>query len=454
MSIAAVNAQNNLKKKIEEAKDTIKYSTKAYEEDIEKQKTYWQNLIIEEQQGRNRQNRIDYYSGRQQYAEFNSKMKNLFVASEISSFFNNSADVSLQRYFANYNSTNKTINLGVNFDGKNRGELDKLNAIFTFGAILKTSESFGTIFKDGDFEKDNLALTFKYSNFSSGFVSFEGWRRHNGTRKERVEIVKANRNRLKNNYDTKNTTFIKSQFSDDIKSLEILHDYDENELIKHIDEYAKNKSKDVYEEIAKEEVAYLKKNKLYKSFQTSWYSFDIVIPAGSESILTSDSENNTATVENRFWALKTSASLGYLIKYSNAASFYISPKFSFQNNNNINSTNSNAKEFQTFITQSNNERVVTGSKQVHIIEYDEFYTPSLSLEIASLFLGKGFAGLSLNLEKNFGKYDDFNWKIGVPLSIKDNNGKPSINIEVQYRQINSIRELGFSTSILLGKLIN
>jgi hypothetical protein len=98
------------------------------------------------------------------------------------------------------------------------------------------------------------------------------------------------------------------------------------------------------------------------------------------------------------------------------------------------------------------QRALTLSEKAFITEYDSFTTFSLKFKSSALFIQK-LAGLGLSVEKNFGEYDAFNYQLCIPLVIRDKKGKPTINLELQYRNINNEGSVGFSTSIVFGKLI-
>jgi len=92
------------------------------------------------------------------------------------------------------------------------------------------------------------------------------------------------------------------------------------------------------------------------------------------------------------------------------------------------------------------------TNNVYKTEYDNFATGKLELEVVA-FLYKGMISISPAIEKNVGKYDATNWKLGIPVSLKDKEGKPTLNFELQWREINTQHSIGISVGYNFGKFV-
>ena len=70
---------------------------------------------------------------------------------------------------------------------------------------------------------------------------------------------------------------------------------------------------------------------------------------------------------------------------------------------------------------------------------------------------KNTIGISPSIEKNFGTYDGINWKIGIPISLKDKEWKPTVNFVLQWKENKTLTSsqhlIGFSTSFFFGDLL-
>ena len=91
--------------------------------------------------------------------------------------------------------------------------------------------------------------------------------------------------------------------------------------------------------------------------------------------------------------------------------------------------------------------------------FGSFFTTGLRSEIVYFFpddiFGKDFSfiGLSASYEKFFGEYDAENWRLGIPLVLKDKEGKANVNFEIQWREINKNHTIGFSVGVPFGKFV-
>lgn len=82
---------------------------------------------------------------------------------------------------------------------------------------------------------------------------------------------------------------------------------------------------------------------------------------------------------------------------------------------------------------------------------------SLTIEPA-VFIWKNRIGFSPAIEFNQGTYKKTNWKLGIPISLKDKDGKPKINFELQWKEVNTFTTnshlVGLSANFLFGELIH
>ena len=49
--------------------------------------------------------------------------------------------------------------------------------------------------------------------------------------------------------------------------------------------------------------------------------------------------------------------------------------------------------------------------------------------------------------------DDLNWRLGIPVSLKDNEGKSKINFELVWREISKLHSFGLSIEPPIGGTI-
>ena len=350
-------------------------------------------------------------------ALFNEKMLNLFFANEVGTAFGGSNDLSLQKFYASLDAGDKSLSIGFNYDSRPDEKLKRLKYIHSGSFKLKSSNNFATVFdfdEDDTFLKDNIGFTYKFSVIGRGIISF------NDTDKAKIL---ANRTKLYKEYN---------QVSDNAKEL--------------------------YVEMVEKEIKYIKSKDLYSYHWNHWYSFEIYLPFGERTYMTTPNITKELT-EHSFWDASFSATANMMWEFSKGYSIFLKGLFNIKNNNNILVDNLSSKAFNTIDIGANNLQIITNSEDGYVTEFDPFVTPSILLE-PSFFIktGIGHVGFSPSVEVNFGDYKGVNWKVGVPLSLNDSEGKPKINFEVQWKKVQTfnspIEVIGLSTNFLFGDLIN
>ena len=379
---------------------------------------------------------------------YNPKMLERFKAKEVSAFFDGVEDLALQEFYATYNTSDQSISIGKNTSLLGKASLDKLDWILKTGATIKTSSEFGAVFENGEFQRNNFVLNLGISKFARGFVNFRK------KRKNFKEITKAHREEiLKKKIQGSIEDYLRKNFKAVTDSLKILNnEYNKDaDYVKKLTEFAKNKQSSFYSLISKAEIDFIKGNSLYRSFETNWFTANLNIPAGKQDIISAQSASDSTTITNRFYPMTGNISFSYFWKKPGGISYFTNISLNGKNNHNFLAENSTAVPFQQITSQTQNQQALNSSTAVFIGDYNSFFTPSLKFEFASLFISE-FLGSSISVEQNFGTFNDFNFIYGVPIIIKS-KGKPTINLELQYRNFGGKSQFGFSTSLLLANLI-
>ena len=383
---------------------------------------------------------------------FNPKMLNLLFADKIGTSFGGSNDLSLQKFYFGIDSDDKSIALGFNIDSRGKEKLKKLNWIFSTSLKLKSANNFATIFDGkGKFLNDNIGATYKASLIGRGIINFQS-----NSDKNRKKAIENNRRKLFEKYDAAAKKFNDESLSKFKKEHSISKPLDAD--LGTLTEELKEKHDTAYEELAQEEIDYILDNKMYHFMSNKWLSLEVFTPwGGITNYITPD--ENTPYVKDRFYNITASLTGNYMIAYSSGESVFLKLTTSIKNNNTILANNVSAKTFQTSTIAANNN-IIVKNEDVYVTPYEEFITSSLSFEPTYFFWSNilGDFGVSAELELNFGKYNRTNWKLGFPVSLKDKEGKPSINFEFQYKSIKTLDKtldvFGISSNFLFGDLIN
>lgn len=413
---------------------------------------------------------------------YNNKMLNILFADEVASYATTSSDLSLNRYYAGLDSDDGSLSFSINYNSREDNKLKPLRWLLSAGFKATSDEKFATIFKNGKFENNDLAVTGKVTLIGNGTIVFSSSERSKEKKDtdqkkdslekfeyepkttpkpvyKRTEIIRNFRRELLVRYEEKIRQYAENDYSKDLDSLNLLFnkDYNQKEDIKKkTEEFIESKYVDYYGKIADEEISYMKKNKLYRRLSSFWFTFDFNAPIGEKTYTTTATKESPATSEIKFYQLKANLTSTIFWKFSGRQSLYATGRLSAFNNNNIIADEIKTSTFQTIYTQSPNQQaIVTEDKDVYVLPsgYQNFVTGSAKMEVVYFVLD--WIGISPAAEKNFGQYyHPLNLKIGIPLSLKDKDGKASVNLEPQYKRVNNTDLYGISASFFLGKFLN
>ncbi|WP_333878696.1 hypothetical protein [Flavobacterium sp.] len=392
---------------------------------------------------------------------FNDKMLNILFANKVGTAFGGTNDLSLQKFYTAIDAGDTSLSLGANFDSRCGDETKQLIWVFSGGLKIKSKDKFATVYKDGDFQEDNIGTTLKISYIGNGIINFSKLERFDKaantkkTIKNREEAVIKNREILCEKYKQKTAKFNSEELGKIQETYTKLSAFDSE--MTDVAKTIQNKQDELYTELAKEEIDYLEKNKMYRYLWNYWLSLEVFTPFGENKYKTTPNVLTTALKERSFYAFTASFSGNTMWQFSSGESVFIKVRANVKNNNNILVDNLTNTPFQTTTIGADNITVVTNSDEGYITDFKQFLTPSLSIEPAFFTLNNTI-GFSPSVEFNNGKYNKTNWKLGIPISLKDKDGKPKVNFEVQWKEVNtfttSIHYIGISANYLFGELIN
>ena len=399
---------------------------------------------------------------------FTSSSLNYLFSKKVATTFTTSSDLTLQEYFFNIDPSENSLTLAYNRDNRNGDPLKKLNWVYSFGAKVVTKNSFSTLPFIGDSNKSDLGFNFKISKIRNGWISYntkEGIQRQidkNLETSKKIEyadeLIKLKREFLFYEYNHKVKEFNNSL--DLKKKIQYIKASEHPTKVQEkIEEYIKEKAEELYYEMITQEIQTIETEGLYTNIAKSWYTYEIYIPFGKRDynitpILATNKASNAS-----YYPFKTSISSNFFIQ--NKKNYSLFGKFTgtYKNNNTIEVNGSSEKEFQSITTINNVSTLTEPVKAIDVsnLPYSKFTTTSLKGELAFFFI-KNVIGISTSIEKNFGKYEGVNYKIGIPFSLKDKEGKPKVNFEVQYKHNETfgddVKVIGISTSFFFGDLLN
>lgn len=371
------------------------------------------NFIV----ARDRQSQADNAIGEKKKMLLTDAALNTFFASEISSNVTSSIDLTFQKAYAVLSTSDKTLFLGGTFDTRDK-ETDIVRFLLTVGIKAKVDDDFATIYKNGKLQND-LGVNLKFHYIGKGSIFYTD---------DQAKKVNTFRDNL-----------IGKLLKETV--------YDDAADQKSNDE----KADDFYKKIAQAEVDYIRKFKLYNMSTDHWLTFETYIPVSPRQYNVIADITTTDSKKEDFYPWYVTAGATKYWKWSNDMSVYLSGFGNLKNNNNI-ETEGLTKYTQPVLSPENSS-LIESNKTVYGGSFEQFITPTLNAEFASFLILKGTLGISSGIEKTFGQYDTLNWKLGIPVTLKDKDGKPSVNFEMVWKEVNKEHFVGVNVGFTFGKTI-
>ena len=210
--------------------------------------------------------------------------------------------------------------------------------------------------------------------------------------------------------------------------------------------------KELEELIATKEAEYILKNDLYVSMYKFWVTLQGYIPLTKSSNTFTNTTDASIKSEHQFEAWEASLSINGFYK-GKIFSFSFSAIPCVYQNNNILTETVKKRTFTSFEGSPEGQPALTTTDSYYYGVYEEFTSGQIKAEAASLY--KDCIGLSAAVEQNFWNgYDALNWKLGIPLNLKNKDGASSIAFEIQWREFNKQHYLGISLGKAFGKFLD
>lgn len=250
--------------------------------------------------------------------------------------------------------------------------------------------------------------------------------------------------------------YIDGDFKKEVELLKIKYN-DKQKIELEEKKLIQKKYIEFYKAISEKELEYAEKEHLIKSTRVFWWSIEGFLPVkGKQVFVSKDAVSKTDTLTFNNWSASVTGNYlrSFYTPTTRNASIKVTAAFNVFNTNNFIANNTNPKTFQS-ILQDNGEQLVFGSSQsVFLGDYDEKPAMSLKGELSTLFFNNSI-GLSGGFEYVFGDkdFENKNWKLGIPISLKDKEDKPTLNFEIQWKELNSSHFVGISVGYNFGKFV-
>ena len=355
------------------------------------------------------------------------KTMNLIYGKLLEDYFSLTGRSSPQQLSAFLNSNDNSFAFGYTWSLDRNNPIKYLNHLLNVGVRIKrqSQDSFITFFESGEFS-DDIGLDVRFTQLLKETSA-------RGRAKERASLKS-----LRENIDSFRTNYLKPSVLEGL-AWDILNE-GESEYGPEV-EYL----------ISKKEAEYILENRYLENAYISWFTFEAFIPLTNTTYQISQQKTPLSIIEKEFRNWSAGVLMNNLFKYKDM-SFTLSGQVKLFNSNNILIGDIGQVSYQKADSMVQGEFFPIEEKSVIVGVFQEFITPQLRAEFTSLLFGNESVGLSAAIEKNFStQYDALNWKLGIPLSLKNAEGVNAINFEIQWREINGAHSIGVSMGKSFGK---
>lgn len=386
---------------------------------------------------------------------------NYFFADKLASYLAGEGDISLFKSYATLDASDGVLNINHNFPTKDN-ETGRIKSLFTLGARSNIADGFAAIFREEKFSNE-LGLSLKQTWFKKGAIKFYGCKssKDPGEKKTVPSDQKQTMNlaralllhQLHNEMLQKEREF--SAAYKEIKSKEIPGDRTESAIRSELEnEFYTELRKTYLDKFAKKEAELLESTKSYNRLRVQWYTISAFVPLTKKVYNVAGSFTSNFSEKQMYpWELNASYNWIRESRLNGRSFFHLSAGVFL--NNGVKTEELEKINLQQYKNLGGVDTVHFAeleSDESYIGNYKNFVTPLLKAQFV-WFPPEKNIGVSIQLEKNFGKFDPLNGKIGVPIRLNDKDGDPNVNFEIQVRtfdlanSVASDKSIGKKTSV-------
>lgn len=368
-----------------------------------------------------------------------NKISNRFIAS----YLFGAADASPSKaYFALDNSDGR-MTFGYTLPVKREDE--QIKALWSFAAKANVSEGFASVVNQDEGLQDDLGVSAKFTFIGNPAVNFKG------AQADALDSLGNYKARMKRAELTR-------WMADDDKYRPLHTKQDTTERGK---EYAA-KAEKLADELKDELAEAIEDRPYYGSMWNWWVNAEVYYPVTGTKVLTADSATQVSSTERDTRPFTVKGQFVIAKKWARGQSVLFSGTVAAMNNNTALADELEKTPFNSWLTRSNGDTTqvaVVNSDEVYVVkDFKAFISPSVEFGV----VGGPFpripclrfrVSVQQYLKVGENAYTPTIWSFGVPLSLKDEEGDPKINIEPQVRLVNGEHSIGFSLGIpLIGNV--
>ncbi len=362
---------------------------------------------------------------------------NRFFTDKIGSYLSEGGDVSLFKNYATINTSGGELSINHNL-----GKMEKITGrhpLTTIGFRARMSDGFATVFSDKKFRND-LGFSVKRTWFGNGTAIFS-----NHCNTPPFNTLGPSQKAVMNSKRSFILHSLQQEMENKTREFEaVLEKMQENEFEnpgdlepakKELREgFFKNLKKEYESKFAEMEARALSANGSFERMGTSWTSLTLYIPLTQQqfSVAPSFGEN---FADEELYAWKLNLSYNEILESNAGGRFFLIFEGGVFQNNTVNTKTIRKVKLLDYKNRGGTDTLrfaELGTSEAYVGSYEKFVTPQVRMQFV-WFPKASNAGLSISMEKNFGKYHALNGKLGMPIRFNDKRGDPAVNFELQFR---------------------
>jgi hypothetical protein len=369
---------------------------------------------------------------------------NVFFANKLNTYLSEASDISTSKAYALLDNADGRLFIGGTFNPT--GSLTQFKRLLiTAGAKANVKDGFAGIFSNKEFNND-IGFSLKFTVVGKGTISYD-----------------PNPNVHKNKVASKRA-YLQNKFINDIDEKVTAEKVSYGAAITGAitTQFVADETETAIEEFAKEEATYITTKKLFNTAYSWWLTFDGYCPVTkSEYDIVADLKKTVITTEgykpwqfnivySNFWEKnKWGGKIPLIPKGTTLLTF----KGAVVGNNSVLAEMLDSYSYDKYLVQAQviDTQFLAKLKTTTVYngKFEKFVTARLSGRC--VYMPFGFIGISAAAEKNFGTLDNLNWRLGIPFSLKDNEGKTKVNFEVVWKEVQKNHTIGLSIGLPIGK---
>ncbi len=377
---------------------------------------------------------------------------NTFFQTKLSSYLSEVSDLSLSKAYAVLDNADGRLFIGGTI-GLKRKETRKVRYIVSTGLKANIKNGFASLYGSDGINND-IGISGKFTFFGNGKIKYY--------KKDELQKEKVRDYRL---YLKKRT--LRELNSADQAMQKDISEIEPDNRSKWMNDYLTAKKEELKTKFIQDEASFIDTGYHYNTARTWWLSAEVYVPVTQSEYKVSPSLNSPAINNELYKPYEFKLTGNFLFfarKLKDADPFkwlpgttLFSVSASLIENNVVKNNTLEKYTFNRYLQQASNidtlflAQLKTDDVYVGSFSNFRFITPRIGGRI--VYMPFSFIGVSAAIEKNFGIYDALNWRLGIPVSLKDKEKKPKINFELIWREINNEHSVGISIGLPIGNTI-